>query len=451
LSTVPSSVTQELKNQNIDYQVTSLHTTQRSNRARATVLKDEQGQIQAIFPENRLLDLSAINSLLGRDLKVSDLQELQTLYDRYKLQNIPALPKMAGMLTIVDESLLQADQLLLECGVNGQVLSVAQPDFKQTLTDVHVAAISSALKEDSFGDEEMRISEAVKNFTQRRVAQRLEETLELPTLPETAQRIINLRVDPNADISDLASIVELDPSLAAQVVSWASSPYYSAPGKIKSIHDAIVRVLGFDMVLNLALGLALGKTLNMPVESPQGSTSYWHQAVFTAATVEALVTKIPREKRPAFGMAYLSGLLSNFGNMVLAEVFPPHYGEICRLQDANPHLHYQYSDRHCLQISRDQLCAWLMELWNMPEEVLVALRHQGNPTVEGENSEYAKLIYIARSLLAEHNLTQGPKLVIEDSVWEDLHLSPEDAQLAIIGVVESNEDLQNIVNELGKS
>ena len=51
---------------------------------------------------------------------------------------------------------------------------------------------------------------------------------------------------------------------AAQVVSWAASPYYAAPGKIKSVHDAIVRVLGFDLVLNLALGLALGRSLSLP-------------------------------------------------------------------------------------------------------------------------------------------------------------------------------------------
>jgi len=448
LSTVPNSVTQQLKTQNIDYEVTSLNTTQRSNRARATVLKDDQGQVQVILAEDRLLDLNAINALLNRELRASNEQDLQVLYDRYQLQNIPALPKMGGMLTIVDESLLQAEQLLLESGVNGQVLAMAQPDFKQTLNDVQVAAISSALALDPGGDNEAHIGNAVRNFTQRRIQQRLEETLELPALPDTAQRIINLRVDPNADISDLAAIVELDPSLAAQVVSWASSPYYSAPGKIKSIHDAIVRVLGFDMVLNLALGLALGKTLNMPVESPQGSTSYWHQAVFTAATVEALVTKIPREHRPAFGMAYLAGLLSNFGNLILAEVFPPHYGDICRLQEANPQLHYQYSDRHSLSVSRDQLSSWLMELWNMPQEVIVALRHQGNPEAEGDNVEYAKLIYVARSLLAQNDLIYGPKLPISDELWAELHMSPEHGEQAIAGIEESKDDLFNIVSEL---
>lgn len=63
-------------------------------------------------------------------------------------------------------------------------------------------------------------------------------------------------------------MVETDPALAAQVVSWAASPYYASPGKIRSVEDAIVRVLGFDLVINLALGLALGKTLSLPKDHP---------------------------------------------------------------------------------------------------------------------------------------------------------------------------------------
>ena len=63
--------------------------------------------------------------------------------------------------------------------------------------------------------------------------QRLEETIEIPPLPETAQKVMKLRVNPDADVDDLADVVETDPSLAAQVVSWAASPYYAAPGKIR--------------------------------------------------------------------------------------------------------------------------------------------------------------------------------------------------------------------------
>lgn len=449
MPSVPTSVKEQLDTQKIIYQVAnSKFPPVAGHRVRATILQDSLGQVQAITPAGNLLDIRCINKILGRDLRATNQKELQPLFDKYKLQTIPALPKLAGMPTIVDESLLHSEHLLLESGTHGQVISIKKPDFLQALTDTDTGAISVAVKVDLTGNDEKHILKTVKQFTNRRIQQRLEETLELPSLPETAQRIINLRVDPNADISDLAGIVEMDPSLAVQVVSWASSPYYSAPGKIKSIHDAIVRVLGFDMVLNLALGLALGKSLSMPVESPYGSTSYWHQSVFTAATVESLVTKIPREHRPGFGMAYLSGLLSNFGTLILAEVFPPHYEDICRLQEANPHISYQEIDRHVLDISRDQLSGWLMSLWNMPEEVSEALRYQASPDAESDHIVYAQLIKVARSLLANEGLILGPKEPIDPALLKELHLLPEQATEVIESISESSSELLNIVKEL---
>src|SRR5690606_40791267 len=64
---------------------------------------------------------------------------------------------------------------------------------------------------------------ALKQFTPLRIKQRLNETLDLPPLPETARRIIELRIDPNAYTSSLAQVIELDPGMSAQVMSWARS------------------------------------------------------------------------------------------------------------------------------------------------------------------------------------------------------------------------------------
>jgi hypothetical protein len=138
------------------------------------------------------------------------------------------------------------------------------------------------------------ITQAVQAFTARRIQKRLEETIEIPPLADTAQKIIKLRVDPNATIDDITGVVETDPALAAQVVSWAASPYYASPGKIRSVEDAIVRVLGFDLVINLALGLALGKTLSLPKDHPQQATPYWQQSIYTAAVIEGLTRAMPR-------------------------------------------------------------------------------------------------------------------------------------------------------------
>ena len=296
--------------------------------------------------------------------------------------------------------------------------------------------------------DEALITKSVNKFTEKRIRQRLDETLELPPLPETAQRIIKLRADPNADINDLTNIVEIDPSLAAQVVSWASSPYYSAPGKIKSVHDAIVRVLGFDMVLNLALGLALGKTLSLNALTRDQINDYWRYSVYNAAAVEGLVTSIAREHRPAFGMAYLSGLLNNFGYLVMAEIFPPYFYNITRMAQSNPHIPRALIEQHLMGISSDQVASWLLDNWNMPEEVVSALRQQNNTGFIGEHAVYSNLIYVAKQMLAERGFGEGFGLPIPDDVLGSLHLDPNTAKSTIDNIVEAGEDLDAIAEKM---
>lgn len=456
---ISASVVQFLDNQALNYLLTdslsgpNWHDQRLMNHsaARATLLENNEEKLLAIYPADALLDLESVNRLLGLETRAMSPATLRGLFDKHKLTSVPALPGLAGMTTIIEKGLFERSHLYLDAGSRDQLLELPADAFasmaKEAIVgDIAVPLINLEAPQDE--SDESIILKSVSQFTEQRIKDRLEETLELPPLPETAQRIIKLRVDPNADISDLANIVETDPSLAAQVVSWAASPYYSAPGKIKSIHDAIVRVLGFDMVLNLALGLALGKTLSLPKDGPFGVTPYWRQSVYMAAAMEGLVTAIPRENRPGFGMAYLSGLLFNFGYLVMAEVFPPHFTKICRSQEANPHADYTLSERHLLGMTRDQIASWLMQVWNMPEEVVFALRQQHNPLCQGEHAAYAKLLFVARRLLAQRGLGCGPKRDIPAQVYEDLQLDPAKAEATINNILESSAELEGIAAQM---
>lgn len=459
---VPNTVKQLLETQNIAYAVSSAHHETEpagheqhlrdTGAAKSIILQDQQGRVQVLIPANCLLDLNAVNQELNRNLTAVQQTDLRMFFDKHKLQSIPALPKLTGLPSVVDHRLLKPDHLLLDAGVSYHLIEIRQTDFQQILADAVVCDIAvplTALESHTDSEKDSAdIAFAVQNFTTLRIRQRLEETLDLPPLPETAQRIIALRVDPNADINDLAAIVETDPSLAAQVISWAASPYYSAPGSIRSIHDAIVRVLGFDMVLNLALGLALGRTLKVPKENQKHITTYWQQAVCTAAAIEALVSAIPREYRPRFGMAYLSGLLHNFGYLILAEVFPPYFKNICHVMEANTHVSHDMVEKHILGINREQLAGWLMGLWNMPEIVVTALRQQNNLNYAGKHHEYAKLLLVSNRLLRQKGIGTGPALDIPDITYQQLHLTPEDAAEAIDKMTEHTEDLNHLASQL---
>lgn len=457
--TIPASVLEMLDTQKISYNVTRLApeatlslvpNPNTTSIVKSLLVQDAQGRMQVLIPADSLLDLDAMFRQFGRNFDGVPSDDIKPLISKHKLMSLPAIPRWQGMPTLVDASLLKKETLWLESGDAVQMVEMKREDFEGIITAGNVGAITVPIPKisDDPSNDEKQILDSVQRFTQLRIKQRLEETLELPPLPETAQRIIKLRADPNADISDLTNIVEIDPSLAAQVVSWASSPYYSAPGKIKSVHDAIVRVLGFDMVLNLALGLALGKTLSLKALSKRQIDNYWRGSVYAAAAVEGLVTSIRREHRPGFGMAYLSGLLNNFGYLVMGEIFPPYFNNIERMARANSHLPPAVVEQHLLGVTGNQVASWLLDNWNMPQEVVTALRFVHDPTYDGLNAVYPKLIYVAQRMLANAGFGSGLGGPIEKEIFDELHLDRDTAEITISNILESGDDLDSIAEKM---
>ena len=247
----------------------------RTELLRMVLLNDEQGNLQVICRRDDLIDLEQLNKQLGRDLRLMKRREQLRVRERAGLKALPALPSLTGWPTVVDERVDELPSVALELGEQNLAMVMPAEDFRALTANADrrslaVAPESIKVNLDDHGKDREQFHSAIKKFTSLRIQQRLEDTLELPPLPETAQRIIHLRVNPNAVMGDLVDIVESDPSLAAQVVSWASSSFYAAAGQVKSVHDAVSRVLGFDLVMNLAMGLSLGRALKQPQDHPDG-------------------------------------------------------------------------------------------------------------------------------------------------------------------------------------
>ncbi len=420
-----------------------------ASRVQAVLLDDEVGALMVLFPQSQLLDLNRLAELTGRKLTAVSVPRLKQMLDKHQLKALPGIPALTSSPCQYEKSLLVAETVFIQSGEAGLLLEIEHAHFKRMLVKAsassfgqEVEAISPNL--DRPDDDTREITNAVQAFTARRIQKRLEETIEIPPLADTAQKIIKLRVDPNASIDDITGVVETDPALAAQVVSWAASPYYASPGKIRSVEDAIVRVLGFDLVINLALGLALGKTLSLPKDHPQQATPYWQQSIYTAAIIEGLTRAMPRAERPEAGLTYLAGLLHNFGYLLLAHVFPPHFSLICRHLEVNPHLCHTYVEQHLLGISREQIGAWLMKLWDMPEELSTALRFQHDPAYEGEFSAFPNLVCLATRLLRSRGIGSGPQQEIPDELLERLGITRDKAEDVVNKVLEA----ENLLREL---
>lgn len=419
------------------------------------LMNDVLGRVQVIFPADCLLDVDALNRATGRSLEALPNEDVSSLIERYSLTELPAIPDITGLPAIIDSRVLENSVVYLESGQTDQLIKLSKELFTVSTKKAKEASFVTPLSAipcnpDNTSNDLEQINQAIEKFTSLRISQRLEDTLELPPLPQSAQDIIKLRSDPDADANQLADIIERDPSLAAQVVSWASSSFYNAPGKIKSVHDAIIRVLGFDMVMNLAMGLALGRTLKVPEDESEGYTPYWHQAMWMALGTTSLISKIDAAYRPGFGLSYLSGLLHNFGYLVLAHVFPPHFKLISRYMDANPHLDSAYIEHFLLGITREQVGSQLMSVWNMPEEVITALRYQKNNDVKGEHAHYAEVLNLVHHLLADAGVFKSVTSQLDDSIYERLHITQEDAKSSIEKLIENQEEVSSMAGMMSR-
>ena len=411
------------------------------DRVRVVLLHDQKGKVLAILPESSLLNLITVWKQTGRHLQPVRSDDAQRFFGQESLTTEAGRKKLLSLPLLIEPACTQPQTLHLSEPHSDLSFSAPQSWLNQvTLCKLALSNADIEARQPG-GDDETVISMAVEKFTALRVRQRLEDTLDLPALSPTLQKIVALRSDPDASVDELTPVVRVDPSLSAQVMSLAASPYYAAPGKIASVEDAVIRVLGFDLVINMALATAMGRILELPQDGPRGGTPYWQQAVYNATLAEKLARQMPEENRPKPGLVYLAGLLHNFGYLVLAHLFPPHFSLLARYIEANPHFSLEAIEQQVLNVTREQIGSWLLSSWSLPEEVCLAIRHQNDPDYEGPASHYAKIQFMTNRLLRKRGLSDGPHEVIPGELYLQLGLKPANVKAAMQQMEESQEEL----------
>lgn len=454
---IPGSIANILEDLGIDYEVEQTDgdlLTSRIQRAgspatqlaRVSLLQGNDEKIQLITSAGALCRLDMVIEQIGQ--RVTGLTpELESrLAAVKKMEALAAVPQASSYRVMVDSHLLEAQKIYLPSGYKDIYLLISGSSFQKLIAGYEL--ISADLPLEKLGqnltqpeNDAEHLHRAIRNYTSRKIEKSLSETLDIPPLSHTAQKVVNLSANPNAEADDLVAIVEQDPSLTAQVVGWAASPYYSAPGRVSSIRDAIVRVLGFELVMSLAMGLAIGKTLEVPKECPRGASAFWRQSVYCAITMEKLNRALPAEKRVAPGFCYITGLLNNFGYLILAHVFKDHFAQFCRYQELNRHLHPTIIESYLLGICRDQICAQLMHYWNLPKEICTALRFQQVSDYRDQDHIYANLCFLAQRLLAAKGIGDSPAGVIPVDLYNSLSLSPDTIEEIMEQVIASSVEI----------
>ena len=454
---IPKKVQQQLESLSVDYQTVdnilcegicdkNAHT---ESQLRSVGFKHESQIYVAILPYHHLLDFRALSDRMGFQPELVSKDELSSVFKGCRDRSFPPVNGLFDIKLIIDPDVLALDEIYIESGDPEKLLQIKQEAANLLFKDCKQVNFATGPERLYVGrDQDGQAEESTISFTPTRLKQRVDETFDLPAMPDIAQDIMKLRVDPSADAGKLAAIVSRDPSLAAQVISWASSPYYGYQGKIDSIETAIARVLGFELVMNLALGISIGKSLRVPNEGPLGVREFWKQSIYTATLAEKLSRSMPLKQRPERGLIYLGGLLHNFGHLLLGHIFPPQFDLINNTIIANPYIAVEDIEFYILGTTHEEIGAWLMQNWHMPDELIVAVHRHHQEEFWSKHSVYSNLVLVANRLLRKIDIGSSIQVDIPQSTLELLALDAESVAGALEDIQMESESLDLMANQL---
>ncbi|MBT4521451.1 MAG: HDOD domain-containing protein [Halieaceae bacterium] len=221
---------------------------------------------------------------------------------------------------------------------------------------------------------------------------------DLPSLPTVAAKLISMMSDEDASLNDIADVVSMDVALSAKILKVANSAYYSFPQKVDSMTRA-VSMLGLNAVRSLALSFSFltikgnGKSEQIDFET------FWHRSVAAAVCSDLILKQLPGTANDS---VFISGLLHNIGQLVLARTFPEDYEIVLASVEDNVD-ELQSAELTLFGVDHCFIGYEVAKHWGFPPSLLLPIRYHHSPKECTDDDLNAKLatqvIYLADLLL----------------------------------------------------
>lgn len=259
------------------------------------------------------------------------------------------------------------------------------------------------------------------------------DKISLPSLPDVVTRIRSLLEKDRCDFEQVSKLVRVDPILVSRLFVFANSAYHNQTGDRIDSLDAAISRLGFELVRNTAVSLAIKQFFlgEKHKEIAPQLRSIWTRSMKLSAMAFALAE---RHEDVNEETAFMCGLFHEVGKLYIltkAKDFPSFLGDTASLKTVLEEWHPQIGKN-------------IVEAWKFPadvcesldaEEYLVELTHDSPKLVD--------VVFVAR-LLLDSSSDGAPDL---DSIPSCVKLGvTEETMPAIVSAYE--EKLQSVQQSL---
>ncbi|MFT5289048.1 MAG: diguanylate cyclase (GGDEF)-like protein [Planctomycetota bacterium] len=217
----------------------------------------------------------------------------------------------------------------------------------------------------------------------------LKSTDRLPSLPGVALEVLNLCKDDDTTLDDLANVLSKDPALSARLLRFANSSLYNLGQEVTTIQRASL-VLGMKTVQLMSLSFSLAESL--PRNGETGGFDYqefWRRSLICAVagrSLAGLAGMLGEEE------AFLCGLLSHIGQIVMAECLPD---EFALVHEAAAGIWPSAKlEGETLGFDHSDLGASLLNSWGLPEIVTASVGAMHDPDRLNDSASIESLDFV---------------------------------------------------------
>ncbi len=219
--------------------------------------------------------------------------------------------------------------------------------------------------------------------------------VDLPSMPATLARIIQVTNSPNSTSEQLADVVKFDQSLSTKVLRLANSAFLGRRIKAETITEAVV-TLGFTSVRNLAASASVVDVL-FPRRMFNGFSwrDMWTHSVTCAVSSEAIYSAMGYHSSNE--SAFIAGLLHDVGKLIIARALPQRFLQVVEaVRDYN--FEMTRAENNILSTTHCKVGGDLALQWDFPDMLSAAIAHHHSPEDALEHEDLARAVYAANML-----------------------------------------------------
>jgi putative nucleotidyltransferase with HDIG domain len=221
----------------------------------------------------------------------------------------------------------------------------------------------------------------------------LNKVKQLPPAPRTLAKLLSLLGDPDVDTTEIVELITHEPALTATVLQRCNAAFFAAGQPVTTVAQALNR-LGFNQIFRI-VAVIVGSQSFSPVQKSYG---FEHGDLWRHSVAAALAAQKIAERRGDDGnVAFTAGLLHDIGKTVLCEALEEHYTVLIQETEANQQSLLEV-EKKVLHVDHAEIGGRLLERWNFPAELVMAVWHHHAPGEAGEHQKWAAYTYLGNMI-----------------------------------------------------